>query len=62
MTFPGTVLEGVSCRPGDRSNRTRIAVWLLATALIGGLITSTLLIRVMVPVLYRWFDEVRVEA
>ncbi|MBX9963974.1 MAG: hypothetical protein K2Y35_13005 [Burkholderiales bacterium] len=43
MTFSGTVLEGVSCRPGDRSNMTRIAVRLLATAPIGGLITSTLL-------------------
>ena len=34
----------------------------LAVVVIGGLITSTLLTLVMVPVLYRWFDEVSVEA
>ncbi|MBX9630505.1 MAG: CusA/CzcA family heavy metal efflux RND transporter [Burkholderiales bacterium] len=34
----------------------------LAVVVIGGLITSTLLTLVMLPVLYRWFDEVKVEA
>ena len=34
----------------------------LAVVVIGGLITSTLLTLVMLPVLYRWFDEVRAEA
>jgi heavy metal efflux system protein len=34
----------------------------LAVVVIGGLITSTLLTLVMLPVLYRWFDEIRVEA
>lgn len=34
----------------------------LAVVVIGGLITSTLLTLVMLPVLYRWFDEVRMEA
>jgi cobalt-zinc-cadmium resistance protein CzcA len=34
----------------------------LAVVVIGGLITSTLLTLVMLPVLYRWFDEVRTEA
>jgi cobalt-zinc-cadmium resistance protein CzcA len=34
----------------------------LAVVVIGGLITSTLLTLVMVPVLYRWFDEIKVEA
>jgi cobalt-zinc-cadmium resistance protein CzcA len=29
----------------------------LAVVVIGGLITSTLLTLVVVPVLYRWFDE-----
>ncbi len=34
----------------------------LAIVVIGGLITSTLLTLVVVPVLYRWFDEEQVEA
>ncbi len=29
----------------------------LAVVVIGGLITSTLLTLVMVPTLYRWFDD-----
>ncbi|NCW40020.1 MAG: hypothetical protein EBV79_07310, partial [Betaproteobacteria bacterium] len=29
----------------------------LAVVVIGGLITSTLLTLVVVPVLYRWFDD-----
>ncbi|MGO4762797.1 efflux RND transporter permease subunit [Cupriavidus sp. 2KB_3] len=34
----------------------------LAVVVIGGLITSTLLTLVMVPVLYRWFDDSKPEA
>lgn len=34
----------------------------LAVVVIGGLITSTLLTLVMVPVLYRWFDDRKPEA
>ncbi|CAG0972739.1 partial Cobalt-zinc-cadmium resistance protein CzcA, partial [Rhodocyclaceae bacterium] len=34
----------------------------LAIVVIGGLITSTLLTLVVVPVLYRWFDEEEIEA
>lgn len=34
----------------------------LAIVVIGGLITSTLLTLVVVPTIYRWFDEERVEA
>ncbi|PWK33861.1 efflux RND transporter permease subunit [Cupriavidus plantarum] len=34
----------------------------LAVVVIGGLITSTLLTLVMVPVLYRWFDDQKPEA
>ncbi len=34
----------------------------LAIVVIGGLITSTLLTLVVLPALYRWFDEVRAEA
>ena len=34
----------------------------LAIVVIGGLITSTLLTLVMLPSLYRWFEEKRVEA
>lgn len=34
----------------------------LAIVVIGGLITSTLLTLVVVPTLYRWFEEQRVEA
>ncbi|MPN60017.1 Cobalt-zinc-cadmium resistance protein CzcA [bioreactor metagenome] len=34
----------------------------LAIVVIGGLITSTLLTLVVVPTLYRWFDEEEVEA
>ncbi|MEO8037663.1 MAG: CusA/CzcA family heavy metal efflux RND transporter [Betaproteobacteria bacterium] len=34
----------------------------LAVVVIGGLISSTLLTLVMLPALYRWFDEVRAEA
>ena len=34
----------------------------LAIVVIGGLITSTLLTLVMLPTIYRWFDEEGVEA
>jgi cobalt-zinc-cadmium resistance protein CzcA len=34
----------------------------LAVVVIGGLITSTLLTLVVLPTLYRWFDEKPVEA
>lgn len=34
----------------------------LAIVVIGGLITSTLLTLVVVPTLYRWFEERTVEA
>jgi len=34
----------------------------LAVVVIGGLITSTLLTLVVVPTLYRWFEQKRVEA
>ena len=34
----------------------------LAIVVIGGLITSTLLTLVVLPTLYRWFDEKPVEA
>jgi cobalt-zinc-cadmium resistance protein CzcA len=34
----------------------------LAIVVIGGLITSTLLTLVVLPALYRWFEEQRVEA
>jgi len=34
----------------------------LAIVVIGGLITSTLLTLVVVPTLYRWFEERRIEA
>ncbi|MCX7893566.1 MAG: CusA/CzcA family heavy metal efflux RND transporter [Burkholderiales bacterium] len=34
----------------------------LAVVVIGGLVTSTLLTLVLVPVLYRWFEEKRVQA
>ena len=34
----------------------------MAVAVIGGLITSTLLTLVVLPTLYRWFDEKPVEA
>jgi cobalt-zinc-cadmium resistance protein CzcA len=34
----------------------------LAVVVIGGLITSTLLTLVVLPTLYRWFDEVPTEA
>jgi len=34
----------------------------LAVVVIGGLITSTLLTLVMLPALYRWFDEPALEA
>lgn len=34
----------------------------LAIVVIGGLITSTLLTLVLVPTLYRWFDEKKIEA
>ena len=33
----------------------------LATVVIGGLITSTLLTLILLPTLYRWFEEKRVE-
>ena len=33
----------------------------LATVVVGGLITSTLLTLILLPVLYRWFEEKRVE-
>jgi cobalt-zinc-cadmium resistance protein CzcA len=34
----------------------------LAVVVIGGLITSTILTLIVVPTLYRWFEETRVEA
>ena len=34
----------------------------LAIVVIGGLISSTLLTLVVLPTLYRWFDETNVEA
>ena len=34
----------------------------LAIVVIGGLITSTLLTLLVLPTLYRWFDEEEVEA
>jgi cobalt-zinc-cadmium resistance protein CzcA len=34
----------------------------LAVVVIGGLITSTLLTLVVVPALYRWFDDVSVKS
>lgn len=34
----------------------------LATVVIGGLITSTLLTLVVLPTLYRWFDQEETEA
>ena len=34
----------------------------LAIVVIGGLITSTLLTLVVLPTLYRWFEEKRIEA
>ena len=34
----------------------------LAIVVIGGLITSTLLTLVVLPALYRWFDEQSTEA
>ena len=34
----------------------------LAVVVIGGLITSTLLTLVVLPTLYRWFDEAPTEA
>lgn len=34
----------------------------LAIVVIGGLITSTLLTLVVLPTIYRWFDEEEVEA
>jgi cobalt-zinc-cadmium resistance protein CzcA len=34
----------------------------LAIVVIGGLITSTLLTLVVLPTIYRWFDEEKVEA
>jgi cobalt-zinc-cadmium resistance protein CzcA len=34
----------------------------LAIVVIGGLISSTLLTLVVLPTLYKWFDEVPVEA
>ena len=34
----------------------------LAIVVIGGLITSTLLTLVVLPTLYRWFDEEKIEA
>ena len=34
----------------------------LAVVVIGGLVTSTLLTLVVVPVLYRWFEEKKVQA
>jgi cobalt-zinc-cadmium resistance protein CzcA len=34
----------------------------LAVVVIGGLISSTLLTLVVVPTLYRWFEEKRIEA
>jgi cobalt-zinc-cadmium resistance protein CzcA len=34
----------------------------LAVVVIGGLISSTLLTLVMLPALYRWFDQPRREA
>jgi cobalt-zinc-cadmium resistance protein CzcA len=34
----------------------------LAIVVIGGLITSTLLTLVVLPTIYRWFDEDKVEA
>jgi cobalt-zinc-cadmium resistance protein CzcA len=34
----------------------------LAIVVIGGLISSTLLTLVVLPALYRWFDESPVEA
>jgi len=33
----------------------------LATVVIGGLITSTLLTLIVLPTLYKWFEEKRVE-
>jgi len=33
----------------------------LAIVVVGGLITSTLLTLVMLPTLYKWFEEERVE-
>jgi cobalt-zinc-cadmium resistance protein CzcA len=33
----------------------------LATVVIGGLITSTLLTLLILPTLYRWFERSRVE-
>ena len=34
----------------------------LAIVVIGGLITSTLLTLVVLPTLYRWFEEKKIEA
>ena len=34
----------------------------LATVVVGGLVTSTLLTLVVLPTIYRWFDEEKIEA
>ena len=54
MDFRKTFL--FSTGPGSEVQRP------LAIVVIGGLITSTLLTLVVLPTIYRWFDEEGVEA
>ncbi len=54
VAFPWVCPDGFGNRNWGRSTRP------LATVVIGGIISSTLLTLVLLPVLYRWMNEKKV--